>query len=105
MRAETLETAHDRDELRTRILQILQEKITEVRNRFPDEETFTRYERGLLLQSIDTLWTAHIDRMSHLRQEVAFAGYAQKNPLIVYKDRAYGIFSELIREIGFKTLK
>ncbi|HRI36547.1 MAG TPA: preprotein translocase subunit SecA [bacterium] len=69
------------------------------------EERFRIFEKGLALQSTDILWMGHIERMSGLRQEVAFEGYAQKNPLLVYKDRAYSIFVDLLREINFKVVR
>lgn len=36
------------------------------------EEQFAEFERRLTLASIDELWMQHIDRMAHLREEVAF---------------------------------
>ncbi|MDD2917252.1 MAG: preprotein translocase subunit SecA [Candidatus Gracilibacteria bacterium] len=68
-------------------------------------EDFADFERRLTLQSIDELWMQHIDAMAHLREEVAFEGYAQKNPLIVYKERAFDKFVTLLGEIGFKITK
>lgn len=68
-------------------------------------EDFADFERRLTLQSIDELWMQHIDAMAHLREEVAFEGYAQKNPLIVYKERAFDKFVALLGEIGFKVTK
>ena len=68
-------------------------------------EDFADFERRLTLQSIDELWMQHIDAMAHLREEVAFEGYAQKNPLIVYKERAFDKFVTLLGEIGFKVTK
>ncbi|OGJ64087.1 preprotein translocase subunit SecA, partial [Candidatus Peribacteria bacterium RIFCSPHIGHO2_12_FULL_55_11] len=35
-------------------------------------------ERVVTLRSIDTHWMDHIDDMAHLREQVAFAGYAQR---------------------------
>jgi preprotein translocase subunit SecA len=58
-----------------------------------------------MLQSIDELWMQHIDAMAHLREEVAFEGFAQKNPLIVYKERAFDKFVALLKEVGFKVTK
>lgn len=68
-------------------------------------EDFADFERRLTLQSIDELWMEHIDAMAHLREEVAFEGYAQKNPLVVYKERAFDKFVALLQEIGFKVTK
>ncbi|MFB0964413.1 MAG: SEC-C metal-binding domain-containing protein, partial [Patescibacteria group bacterium] len=39
------------------------------------------------------------------REEVAFEGYAQKQPLVVYKEKAYDKFVALIEEIGRKVTK
>ena len=47
----------------------------------------------------------HIDDMAHLREEVAFEGYAQKNPLVVYKEHAYEKFIRLMGEIAFRVTK
>jgi preprotein translocase subunit SecA len=68
-------------------------------------ESFFDFEKKLVLSSIDELWMSHIDRMSHLREEVAFEGYAQKQPLVVYKERAYDRFFELMQEIDYRVVK
>lgn len=53
----------------TRIL--LAGKIETLRNS-GTEEQFAEFERRLTLAGIDELWMQHIDRMAHLREEVAF---------------------------------
>jgi preprotein translocase subunit SecA len=58
-----------------------------------------------MLQSIDELWMLHIDSMTKLREEVAFEWYAQKQPLVVYKEKAFGKFENLLWEIDFKITK
>jgi preprotein translocase subunit SecA len=68
-------------------------------------ESFFDFEKRLVLGSFDELWMNHIDRMAHLREEVAFEGYAQKQPLVVYKERAYDRFVELVREIEYRVVK
>ena len=80
------------------------EPINALREKIGEEE-FARFEKQLLLGSIDELWMNHIDRMAHLREEVAFEGYAQKQPLVVYKERAYERFAELIATIDYKLIK
>jgi preprotein translocase subunit SecA len=47
----------------------------------------------------------HIDAMSKLREEVAFEWYAQKQPLVVYKEKAFRKFEDLIDEIEYKVTK
>ena len=47
----------------------------------------------------------HIDSMSKLKDAVAFEWYAQRNPLVVYKEKAFQKFEDLINEIEFKVVK
>ncbi len=71
---------------------------------FKDDQFFD-IERKIVLQSIDELWMNHIDSMSRLREEVAFEWYAQRNPLVVYKEKAFGKFDTLINNLEFKVVK
>ena len=64
-----------------------------------DPETVSMAERVVTLRSIDTHWMDHIDDMSHLREQVAFAGYAQRDPLIEYKDQGFRRFQQLLAAI------
>jgi preprotein translocase subunit SecA len=77
------------------------EAIKEIANK----EEFYNLERRIMLQSIDELWMRHIDAMSRLREDVAFEWYAQRNPLIVYKEKAYWKFKDLISELEYKVIK
>ena len=69
------------------------------------EEIFADFERRLTLAAIDELWLQHMDAMAHLREEVAFEGYAQKNPLVVYKERAYDSFVNMMSDIEYRVIK
>ncbi len=62
-------------------------------------DVVSRAERVVVLRSIDTHWMDHIDTMAHLREQVAFSGYAQRDPLIEYQDRAFRMFQELLQTI------
>ena len=64
-----------------------------------DAAIVARAERVITLQSIDTRWMDHIDDMSHLREQVAFAGFAQRDPLIEYKDQGFQRFQQLLATI------
>lgn len=64
-----------------------------------DPNIVAQAERVITLQSIDTHWMDHIDDMSHLREQVAFSGYAQRDPLIEYKDQGFRKFRQLLAEI------
>ncbi|MDD4151088.1 MAG: preprotein translocase subunit SecA [Candidatus Gracilibacteria bacterium] len=79
--------------------------IEEKKNTFSDKENFYSLERRIVLQSIDELWMEHIDAMSKLREAVAFEGYAQRNPLVVYKEKAFEKFIDMMSDIGFRVTK
>ncbi len=79
-------------------------KIESLRNT-GSREDFSEFERRLTLASIDELWMGHIDSMAHLREEVAFEWYAQKNPLVIYKERAYDKFVILVNTIWLRVIK
>lgn len=67
---------------------------------FYPADTVRRAERIIVLQSIDTHWMDHIDTMAHLREQVAFSGYAQRDPLIEYQDRGFQLFQKLLSNIS-----
>ncbi len=83
---------------------LLSGKIEALRNTWTEEE-FAEFERRLSLAAIDELWMQHIDHMAHLREEVAFEWYAQRNPLVVYKERSYQHFVDMINNIEYRVIK
>jgi len=59
--------------------------------------------KQIILHSIDQLWLAHIDAMTHLRDRVALSGYAQKDPVLEYKRESFLMFKKLLFEIRLTT--
>ncbi len=55
-------------------------------------ETAQRLQKYILLQSIDTHWKDHLLSMDHLKEGIGLRGYAQENPLVVYKKEGYEMF-------------
>jgi len=92
-------TFTDRDELVKYVTDLVvnfyEKKCTEF-----DRDTVARAESIVTLRSIDTHWMDHIDDMSHLREQVAFSGYAQRDPLIEYQDQGFRRFQQLIQNIS-----
>lgn len=103
-KVEDFDTTSDTESLIETTKTLLAGKI-EILRKSGTEEQFAEFERRLTLAGIDELWMQHIDRMAHLREEVAFEGYAQKNPLIVYKERAYDHFVAMIHTIEHRVVK
>ncbi len=71
----------------------------------PNPQAFHELLKRIMLQSIDRLWMNHIDGMSKLREQVAFVWYAQKQPLMVYKEKAFDKFKDLLSEIELTIVK
>lgn len=59
------------------------------------EDNFKRIERLVYLRTIDSLWVDHLSTMTHLREGIGLKGYAQRDPLVEYKEAAFGLFQEL----------
>jgi len=63
-----------------------------------------RLERFVMLQTVDNLWKDHLLSMDHLKEGIGLRGYAQQNPLIVYKKEGYELFQDMIQRIQEETL-
>ncbi len=95
----------DPQEIAEYIANIWLDEFNKIKEKIQDTETFYDLERRILLQSIDNLWMLHIDAMSRLREEVAFEWYAQRQPLVVYKEKAFQKFNTLMDDLEYKTVK
>ncbi len=70
----------------------------------PDPAVLRQVEKGILLRVVDALWMEHIDEMSNLRDAVSLRGYAQRDPLIEYKQDAFVMFRQLLNTIQHNVI-
>jgi preprotein translocase subunit SecA len=68
-------------------------------------EHFRQLERLVMLQTVDSLWKDHLLSMDHLKEGIGLRGYAQQNPLIVYKKEGFEMFQDMIYRIQEEALK
>ncbi len=68
------------------------------------EDDFRQLERMVMLQTVDNLWKDHLLSMDHLKEGIGLRGYAQQNPLLVYKKEGFEMFQETIERIKNETL-
>ena len=61
-------------------------------------------ERVAALQSIDDRWREHLRGMDDLKEGIYLRAYGQKDPLLEYKQEAYKIFIELVKDINKDTV-
>jgi len=62
-------------------------------------ENFTRFERMVLLQTIDSHWRDHLSALDYLRQGIHLRGYAQKQPKQEYKREAFELFGQMLDSV------
>ncbi len=53
----------------------------------------------ILLRSIDSRWTDHIDTMDQLRQGIHLRSYGQQNPLRDYQNEGHQLFDNMMMNI------
>ena len=86
------------DELRERVVgaarDAYQAKVDQV-----GTESWSQFERSIMLQAIDTHWREHLSALDYLRQGIHLRGYAQKNPKQEYKREAFELFSGMLDRI------
>ena len=64
-----------------------------------DPKLVYNIEKAFYLRAMDTLWVEHLDQMAYLREGIGLRGYGQRDPLVEYKNEAYGMFTSLIANI------
>lgn len=64
-----------------------------------------RAENDAMIRCLDWRWLQHIDYLEHLRQAVAFIGYGQQNPVLVYREKAYEAFGTMLMQAQYDAVK
>jgi preprotein translocase subunit SecA len=67
-------------------------------------ELILSLEKMATLAIIDHIWKEHLREMDDLKQSVQNAVYEQKDPLLIYKFEAFGLFKKLITKINEDTI-
>src|SRR6202171_1483077 len=62
-------------------------------------QVFHKFERTLMLQTVDQHWREHLAALDHLRQGIHLRGYAQKNPKQEYKREAFELFAAMLDSV------
>ncbi|OQA83816.1 MAG: preprotein translocase subunit SecA [Lentisphaerae bacterium ADurb.Bin242] len=69
-----------------------------------DPEGLIWLERHLILSAVDRLWQDHLYAMDNLRSSIGLRAYAQKDPLVEYKQEAFKMFDILMQDIDQEIL-
>ncbi|MDE1190991.1 MAG: preprotein translocase subunit SecA [Arachidicoccus sp.] len=67
-------------------------------------ELVNALEKTLMLGFIDDAWKEHLRAMDDLKQSVRTVQYEQKDPLVIYKQEAFGLFAKMNREVNVEIV-
>jgi len=102
---EIIKDLENRKEIENIIIEFLQNSLEEKILAIGSKEKFAEIERFILLKTIDALWPEHINDMSHLREVVSLRGFAQRDPLMEFKQEGFTRFKKLLAQIEDEALR
>ena len=94
------EDTKDKEILKSKLSELLDQKRD-----FAGERFFNDYLRYMYLKNIDKRWIDHLDQLDELRDAASLMSYAQKNPLVEYKNTASDAFDNMLYEITVAVCK
>ncbi len=86
------------------VYQLIEQDIRQKEEKASKEE-FNSFIRYVYLRNIDRRWIDHLDALEELKEAAHLMSYAQKNPLVEYKNTASDAFDEMISEISDAVAK
>ena len=95
-------TLHE-ETLRERILQ----QAVDVYHRKEEvvgADVMRNFEKGVMLQPLDSLWKEHLAAMDYLRQGIHLRGYAQKDPKQEYKRESFSMFANMLESLKYEVI-
>ncbi|MDT0204456.1 preprotein translocase subunit SecA [Serratia marcescens] len=89
--------------LRERILENAKEQYQR-KEEVVGSEMMRNFEKGVMLQTLDSLWKEHLAAMDYLRQGIHLRGYAQKDPKQEYKRESFNMFSTMLESLKYEVI-
>ncbi|MGB9098437.1 preprotein translocase subunit SecA [Erwinia sp.] len=89
--------------LRERIMQHAKEQYQR-KEEVVGIEMMRNFEKGVMLQTLDSLWKEHLAAMDYLRQGIHLRGYAQKDPKQEYKRESFAMFAAMLESLKYEVI-
>jgi len=70
-----------------------------------EEDVRVDIEKEFYLKELDSAWREHLYSMDNMKTGIRLRAYNQKDPLVEYKKESFNLFTELIDEIKFNTIR
>ena len=90
------------DQVLDEVIALCQKKYDKLVEIIPDND-FRTIERRIFLYTIDQHWKENLYAMDQLKDAIRYQGYAQKDPLVMYKNQAFTIFQNCLETIATLT--
>ena len=90
------------------ILQILQSRahaLHEEREKIFGSERMREIERAMLLHNVDVKWMDHIDAVDELKRGIGLVAYAQRDPIVAFREETADMFDAMISSIREDTVR
>ena len=94
----------DPEDIRNELLSRARARYAEKEEIFP-ADALRQAERIVLLRNVDSHWVNHIDAMEDLQEGVRLQAYAQKDPVVMYRNSAADMFAEMVDSVREQTAK
>jgi len=94
----------DYEELLQRIIESVK-KVYDEKMGVLESSVQSEIERELYLKELDSAWREHLYAMDNMKTGIRLRAYNQKDPLVEYKKESFNLFTELISDIKFNTIK
>ncbi|MCW2476114.1 preprotein translocase subunit SecA [Candidatus Symbiopectobacterium sp. NZEC151] len=95
-------TLHE-ETLRERILQQAVD-VYQRKEEVVGVDVMRNFEKGVMLQTLDSLWKEHLAAMDYLRQGIHLRGYAQKDPKQEYKRESFSMFANMLESLKYEVI-
>ena len=88
----------DQNKVTEEVKELALKKFAEKEEEF-GEEQFRKFERYVILRTVDDKWMEHLETMEQLKSSVNLRVYGQKDPVTEYRMESYDIFNEMSEKI------
>ncbi|MCF6340370.1 MAG: preprotein translocase subunit SecA [Sulfurimonas sp.] len=94
----------DYEELLHALINIIK-KVYDEKMSVVEESVGHDIEKELYLKELDSAWREHLYSMDTMKTGIRLRAYNQKDPLVEYKKESFSLFTELISDIKYNTIK
>ena len=93
-----------KDDIKAELIQKVDD-LSASREELFGEQVTRELERVVMLKCVDVQWMDHIDAMEQLKRGIHLRGYAQRDPVVEYRNVGYDMFDQMIANIRDDTTR